>query len=195
MTGLLPTEMVALAIGGSHEVCQATSTLNQLVGDMPIAWIGRPARGSGGSGARCGASAREEVQHQAIDLGCVLVRGPVAGPGNPVQVEGADGLPDLADQEIRRAERRVVALAPQQPNATAEVGEIVQERAAAAHLAAVEAGAPHAVDLDVDRLLGEAGRVAEHVHQQVVTTDLAEEALVVAGLLVAADRPVAEATC
>src|SRR5258708_556462 len=48
--------------------------------------------------------ARKKLQHQAIHLGRVLVRGPVAGLGNPVHVERADGLADLADQESGGAE-------------------------------------------------------------------------------------------
>src|SRR5688572_30342822 len=111
-----------------------------------------------------------------------------------MQIERADGLADLADQQAGGAERGVVALAPQQPDSTGEVGEVGQEGAAAAYLAAVEAGTTDPLGLDVHRLLGDAGRVAEHVDEQVVAADLAEQALVVPGLLVATDRPLAEAT-
>src|SRR5437879_10471281 len=111
-----------------------------------------------------------------------------------MDVERADGRADLADQEIRGPERGVVALAPEHTDSAFELGEVAEQRAAAAHLAAVEARATDAVGLDVDRLLGDAGRVAEHVHEQVVAADLAEEPLVVPGLLVAPDRPVGEPT-
>src|ERR1044072_717523 len=56
-------------------------------------------------------SAREEIQHQTIALGGVLVGGPVSRVGNAVQVERAHGLPNLPDQKIGRPELRVVALA------------------------------------------------------------------------------------
>src|SRR6266536_2632526 len=97
-------------------------------------------------------SAREELQHQPVDLGRVLVRGPVAGARNPVEVEGADGLPDLADQEVRGTERRIVALAPEEPDPAAQHAEVAQQRAAAADFAAIEAALSDAVDLDVERL-------------------------------------------
>src|SRR5919106_3001030 len=140
------------------------------------------------------ASARKELQHQAIDLAGVLVRGPVAGPRDAAQVERADGSADLADQQVGGSERRIVALAPEQPNPTAELSEVAQERTAAAHLAAVEAGSSDARGLDVYRLLADARRVAEHVDEQVVTADLAEALLVVPGVPVAAGRPLAEAS-
>src|SRR3989442_14167299 len=44
--------------------------------------------------------AREELQHPAVHFCGVLVRGPVTGGGNPVDVERADGGANLADQEI-----------------------------------------------------------------------------------------------
>src|SRR5215470_6028830 len=154
-------------------------------------------------------SAREELQHQAVDLGGVLVRGPVAGARNPVEVEAAvrverrllaarrglsrDRLPDLADQEVRGTERGIVALAPEEAEPAAERAEIAQQRAAAADLAAIEAAFSDAVDLDVERLLGDARRVAQHIDQQVVAADLAEELVVVARFPVAARRAVAEA--
>src|SRR3989442_1156022 len=119
--------------------------------------------------------AREELQHPAVHFCGVLVRGPVTGGGNPVDVERADGGANLADQEIGGAERGVVPLAPQEPDPAGELGEIAQERAAAAHLAAVEARAADAVGLDVDGLFGDVGRIAEHVHEQVVAADLAEK--------------------
>src|SRR6516164_1554411 len=84
-------------------------------------------------------------------------------------------------------------MAPQRADPARELGEIAQERTAGADFAAVEARATHAVGLNVDRLFCDAGRVAQHVHEQVVATDLAEEALVVPGFLVAPDRPLAEA--
>src|SRR5207248_9769891 len=92
-----------------------------------------------------------------------------------------------------RPEGRVVARAPQHPEATAQRGEITEERAAGAHLAAVEARVADALGLDVERLLGDAGRVAQHVDEQVVAADLAKFLLVAAGLPVAADRALAEA--
>src|SRR6266403_3247465 len=137
--------------------------------------------------------AREKLQHQAIHLGRVLIRGPVAGLGNPVNVEHADGVADLADQELGGAECGIVALAPEQADATPESREVAEERPAGADLAAVEAGTTHTAGLDVHGLLGNARRVAQHVDEQVVATDLAEQRLVVARLLVAADRPLAEA--
>ena len=63
----------------------------------------------------------------------------MSGRGNPVHVERAHGLADLADQELRRPELGVVALAPEKadPARTAtELGEIAEECAAPAHLAA-----------------------------------------------------------
>src|SRR5207245_5930843 len=62
-----------------------------------------------------------------------------------------------------------------------------------AHLAAVEAGATDILDLDVHGLLAHARGIAQHVDEQVVAADLAESRLVVARLLVALRRPVAEA--
>src|SRR5713101_2709092 len=121
--------------------------------------------------------AREELQQQAIDLGGVLVRGPVAGPGNPVHVERAHGLADLANQQICGPERGIVALTPEQPDPTAELREVAQERPAAAHLAAVEAGPADARGLDVHRVLGDAILLAKHVDEQVVAADLPEERL------------------
>src|SRR5262245_5387186 len=138
--------------------------------------------------------AREELQHQAIDLGRVLVGGPVAASGNAVHVERADGLADLADQEVRGPEGGIVALAPEEPDSTGEPGKVTQQRPARAHLAAVEASSTDAVRLDIDRLLGDAPRIAEHVDEQVVATDLPEQPLVVAGLPIAPDGPFAEAS-
>ena len=92
----------------------------------------------------------------------------------------------------------MVAHAPQKSDPAtgftpAELGEIAQQRAAAAHLAAVEAGAPDALGLDVHRLFGHARRIAEHVDEQVVTADLAEQLLVVARIAIAPGRTLAEA--
>src|SRR5439155_151231 len=112
--------------------------------------------------------AREKLQHQAIHLGRVLVRGPVAGLGNPVHVEHADGAANLADQELGGAECGIVALAPEQADATAESREVAEERPAGADLAAVEAGATHTAGLDVHGLLGDARGGAQHVDEQVV---------------------------
>src|SRR5207244_8029451 len=137
--------------------------------------------------------ARKELQHQAIDLWRVLVRRPVAGAGNPVQVERADGGANLADQELGGPERRVVALAPEQPHPAGERGEVAQQRSPTAHLAAVEAGAADVLDLDVHGLLAHARGIAQHVDEQVVAADLAESRLVVARLLVDLSRPVDEA--
>src|SRR5438105_3119785 len=138
-------------------------------------------------------SSFEKLQHQAIDLVRVLVGRPVAGARNPVHVERADRLTDLADQEIGGPERGVVLLTPEQSNAAGELCEVAEERPAAAHLAAVEAGTPDAVRLDVERVLGDARRIAQHVDEQVVTADLTEERFVVTGVLVASRRPLAEA--
>src|SRR5437762_10664451 len=137
--------------------------------------------------------AREKLQHQAIHLRRVLVRGPVAGLGDPVHVEHADGLANLADQKLGRAEGGIVALAPEQADATLQSSEVAEERPAGADLAAVEAGATHTAGLDVHGLLGDARRVAQHVDEQVVAADLAEQRLVVARLLVASRRSLAEA--
>src|SRR5713226_917448 len=139
-------------------------------------------------------SAREELQHQPIDLGGVLVRGPMAGLRNPMHVERADGLADLADQQVGGPERGIVALTPEQPDPTGELSEVAQERPAAAHLAAVEAGSANTVGLDVHRVLADAIFLAEHVDEQVVTADLAEEPLIVPCLSVAPGRPVAKAS-
>src|SRR4030095_3779638 len=69
-------------------------------------------------------SAREKLQHQAIDLGGVLVGGPVPGAGNAVEVERTHGLADLPDQEIGGPELRVVALAPQETDLAGERREV-----------------------------------------------------------------------
>src|SRR4030095_13355866 len=87
-------------------------------------------------------SAREELQHQPVAPGGVLVRGPVPGAGNPMHVERADGLADLADQEGGGPELGIVPLAPEKSDPTAgasELREVGQQCPAAAHLAAVEA--------------------------------------------------------
>src|SRR5262245_31786497 len=140
-----------------------------------------------------GSSAREELDQPAVDLGRALVRRPVAGPGDAVQIQRTHGRADLADEERRGAERRVVPLAPEHAQLASQLREIAEQRAAAADLAAVEARAADVVDLDVECLLADAGRIAQHVDQQVVTADLAEEGGIVAGLTIAADRPLAKA--
>src|SRR5262245_20658687 len=109
-----------------------------------------------------------------------------------MQVERAHRAPDLADQQARRAERGVVALTPQQPDPTGQPGQVAEQRPAPAHLAAVEAGAPDALRLDVDRLLGDARRVAQHVDEQIVTTDLPEARVGVARRPVASCGPLSE---
>src|SRR5260370_16773183 len=93
-------------------------------------------------------SAREELQHQPVDLGRVLVRGPVAGARNPVEVEGADGLPDLADQEVRGTERGIVALAPEEADPAAERPQIAHQRPPPADFAPIEPPFSAPVDLD-----------------------------------------------
>src|SRR3989442_8138976 len=89
--------------------------------------------------------------------------------------------------------RGIVPLAPQQPDPTPESGEVAEERPAGADLAAVEAGSTNAAGLDVHGLLGDARRILEHVDEQVVAADLAEQGLLVARLLVAPGRALAEA--
>src|SRR5262249_31386705 len=134
--------------------------------------------------------------HQTVDLGSVLVRRPVAGAGNAVHIERAYGFADLADQELSRPELGIVPLAPEKADparAAAQLSEVAEERAAAAHLAAVAAGPADALDLDVERLLADASGIAEHVYEQVVPADLTEEPLVAPGFLVAPGRPVPEA--
>src|SRR2546427_13067864 len=85
--------------------------------------------------------------------------------------------------------RGIVALAPEEPDSTAELSEVAEERPAGADLAAVEAGATNAAGLDVHGLLGDARRVPEHVDEQVVAADLAEARLLVTRLPVGPDRP------
>jgi hypothetical protein len=43
-----------------------------------------------------------------------------------MDVEGADGCADLADQEIGGPERRVVPLAPQHADPARQLGEVAQ---------------------------------------------------------------------
>src|SRR5262245_54393702 len=137
----------------------------------------------------------KELQHQAVDRGGALEGRPVAGPGNPVNVECATHrLPNLPEQEVGGPERGIVALAPQHPDPATELTQIVQERSPAAHLAAVESGVAYTVGLDVHRFLGGTRGIAEHVDQEVVAADLAEERVVPLGALVAPGRPVAEAS-
>src|SRR6266498_5452573 len=137
-------------------------------------------------------SAREELQHEAIHFGGVLVGGPVAGPGNAVQVEGADGPADLADQEVGGSELRVVALAPEETYLAGELREVAEQGAAGAHLAAVEAGAPDAISLDVEGVLRDARGIAQHIDEQVVAADLPEERLVVSRFPVTPRGPLPE---
>src|SRR6266542_6827833 len=137
-------------------------------------------------------SAREELQHEVIHLGGVLVGGPGAGPGNAVQVEGADGLADLPDEELGGSELRVVALAPEETDLARERGQVAEQGAPAAHLAAVEAGAPDTIGLDVQSVLRDARGVAQHIDEQVVAADLPEERLVVSRLPVAPGGPLPE---
>src|SRR3989442_3997821 len=118
--------------------------------------------------------AREELQHQAVHLGRVLVGGPVPGPGDPVHVERADGLADLADQQMGGPKRGIVALAPEEPDSTAELSEVAEERPAGADLAAVEAGATNAAGLDVHGLLRHPRRVPEQVYEQDVAAESPE---------------------
>src|SRR5256885_17150381 len=89
--------------------------------------------------------------------------------------------------------RGIVALAPEEPDSTAELSEVAEERPAGADLAAVEAGATNAAGLDVHGLLGDARRILEHVDEQVVAADLAEARLVLTPLLVAPGRARARA--
>src|SRR5688572_27785204 len=70
----------------------------------------------------------KKLQHQAIDLSRVLIGRPVPRPRNPVHVERADRLTDLADQQIGGPERRVVLFTPQQPDATGELRQVAEER-------------------------------------------------------------------
>src|SRR5438445_13254576 len=74
----------------AHRACPEATRLI----DVFHRCLARPAADIGRTRSR---SAREELQHHAIDLGRVLVRRPVAGPGDPVRVERTDGLADLAD--------------------------------------------------------------------------------------------------
>src|SRR3989442_3577346 len=89
--------------------------------------------------------------------------------------------------------RGIVPLAPQQPDPTPESGEVAEERPAGADLAAVEAGSTNAAGLDVHGLLGDARRILEHVDEQVVAADVAEQGLGVARLLVSPERALAAA--
>src|SRR2546425_3414276 len=89
--------------------------------------------------------------------------------------------------------RGIVALAPQQPDPTAELSEVAEERPAGADLAAVEAGATNAAGLDVHGLLGDARRILEHVDEQVVAADLAEARPLATRLLVAPEPALARA--
>src|SRR2546425_6289411 len=137
-------------------------------------------------------SAREELEHQPVDLAGVLVGRPVAGRGNAMEIEIADHAADLSDEEIGGAKRRIVPHAPQQAHAAIEAREIVQEGPASADLPAVEARVAHAVRLDVHGLLGHARGIAQHVDEKVVAADLPEEPLIVVRLAGAARGALAE---
>src|SRR6266581_3131486 len=137
-------------------------------------------------------SAREELEHQPVDLVGVLVGRPVAGRGNAMEIEMADHAADLSDEEIGGTKRRIVPHAPQQAHAAIEAREIVQEGPASADLPAVEARVAYAVRLDVHGLLGDAGGIAQHVDEEVVAADLPEKLLIIARLAVAARGPLAE---
>src|SRR5690242_14626401 len=110
-----------------------------------------------------------------------------------MHVDAGRGLADLADQQARRTKRRIVTLAPEQPQPAAQRREIAEQGAAGADLAAVEARAMHAPRLNIHGLVVDARGIAQHVDEQIVAANLAEELLVVAGLSVAARGPVAEA--
>ena len=92
-------------------------------------------------------------------------------------------LTDLADQQVCRPERGIIAFTPEQTDSTGELREVRKEGPTPANLAAVETGPTHAVGLDVHRFLGEVRGIAQHVHEQVVAGDLAEKALVAAAAL------------
>src|SRR2546425_12929033 len=66
--------------------------------------------------------AREELQHPAVHFCGVLVRGPVTGGGNPVDVERADGGANLADQEIGGGGSGGRPLPPQKRDPAGELG-------------------------------------------------------------------------
>src|SRR5438094_8879307 len=101
-----------------------------------------------------------------------------------MDVERADGRADVADQEIRGPERGVVALAPEHTDSAFELGEVAEQRAAADHLADVEARATEAVGPDVDGLIGGAERGAEYVNQPVDEAYFGENSHVPHSLLV-----------
>src|SRR5438876_4641678 len=84
-------------------------------------------------------SAREELEHQPVDLAGVLVGRPVAGRGNAMEIEIADHAADLSDEEIGGAKRRIVPHAPHQPTPPTEATETVKESPAPPTLPAVEA--------------------------------------------------------
>src|SRR5215468_2921109 len=102
-----------------------------------------------------------------------------------MHIEGADGAADLLDQEVGGTEWEVVSFAPEHAHLATDAREITEKRAAAADFPAVEARMADAVRVDVDGLLGDAGGIAQHVDEQVVAADLAEEFLVVSRLAVA----------
>src|SRR5947209_8603830 len=104
----------------------------------------------------------------------------------------AHGRADFADQQIGGAEVRIVSRTPEEAELARQRGEVAEERAARADLAAVEARVADALDLDVDGLLGDARGIAQHVDAEVVAADLAKALLVVARVLVAPDRALAE---
>src|SRR2546430_14733106 len=81
-------------------------------------------------------SAREELEHQPVDLAGVLVGRPVAGRGNAMEIEIADHAADLSDEEIGGAKRRNVPPPPQQAHAATQARGHVQEGPPSPHLSA-----------------------------------------------------------
>src|SRR3989442_3184241 len=73
-------------------------------------------------------SAREELEHQPVDLAGVLVGRPVAGRGNAMEIEIADHAADLSDEEIGGAERRNSPHPPQPAPAAIQPRRNVLER-------------------------------------------------------------------
>src|SRR2546426_12845141 len=71
-------------------------------------------------------SAREELEHQPVDLAGVLVGRPVAGRGNAMEIEIADHAADLSDEEIGGGKRRNGPHAPQQAPAGLEAPRLAQ---------------------------------------------------------------------
>src|SRR5581483_10988362 len=96
--------------------------------------------------ARAASIACEELQHQPVDLRRVLVRRPVSGGRDAMDVgRAANGGADLVEQQIGGAKRRVVADAPQHADRARGLGQIAEQRTTGAHLAAVEPRATYAL--------------------------------------------------